>query len=145
MLNWQLDNIDRVCEEDQKQKFSCMSTHTFFTSSIIWGTLGPARMYSPGKGIYAATLYGFLAGALLPILFYVLVRVGYRRLRHIYSPSLFYGGIKWAPLNMSWMINCLYLGLLFQVYIKRRFFDWWAKYNVSSLSCTSHGPASVNV
>lgn len=107
-----------------------MSTHTFFTSSIIWGTLGPARMYSPGKGIYAVTLYGFLAGALLPILFYVLVRLGYRRLRRIYSPSLLYGGIMWAPFNMSWLINGLYLGFFFQVYVKRRFFDWWAKYNV---------------
>ena len=133
MLNWQIDNIVDICTEDQKQKFVCMTQHTFFTSSIIWGTLGPARMYGPGKGIYSDTLWGFAVGALFPIPFYVLVRMGYTRYRRIYSHSLLYGGILWAPLNLSWVINSLYLGFYFQIYVKRRFFSWWAKYNVIPL------------
>ena len=136
VLNWQLDNIENVCADNQKQKFVCMSTHTFFTSSVIWGTLGPARMYGPGKGIYSVTLYGFLVGALLPVPLYVLVRLGYTRFRHIYTPSLLFGGITWAPFNFSFSVNALYLGYFFQVYVKRRFFNWWAKYNVTSYSST---------
>jgi hypothetical protein len=87
-------------------------------------------MYGPGKGIYSVTLYGFLVGALLPVPFYLLVRMGYTRFRRIYAPSLLFGGVLWAPLNFSWVINGLYIGSYFQLYLKRRFFSWWAKYNV---------------
>ena len=132
-MNWQLDNIPDVCEDDQKQKFLCMQTHTFFTSSVIWGTLGPARMYGP-KGLYHVTLYGFLVGAFLPVPFYILSRWKYRNLRHVYSPTLLVGGLMWAPKNLSWAIPCVYLGYLFNVYIKRRHFNWWATYNVKNLS-----------
>ena len=128
-MNWQLDNIQDICEEFQKQKFKCMNAHTFFTSSIIWGTLGPQRMYGP-TGIYRVTLWGFFVGVFLPIPFYILSRWKYPQLRHVYIPSLLVGGLMWAPLNLSWMIPGVYLGYIFQVYIKRRFFNWWSGYNV---------------
>jgi len=132
MLNWQLDNIKDICEEEQKQKFLCMETHTFFTSSVIWGTIGPAKLYSPG-GIYHATLWAFLLGALLPIPLFLLSRWRYPQLRHVFTPALLKGGMFWAPLNMSYAIPGLYLGYIFQVHIKRRFFSWWSSYNVSSV------------
>ena len=132
-MGWQLDNIPNICMEGHKQKFECMSTHTFFTSSIIWGTLGPARMYGP-KGIYHVTIYGFLGGVFLPIPFYILSKWRYPQLRHIYTPSMLMGGLHWAPINLSWMITPMYMGYLFNVYIKRRFFSWWATYNVRTPS-----------
>ena len=132
VMGWQLDNIPNICEDDQKQKFMCMSTQTFFTSSIIWGTLGPARMYGP-KGIYHITIYGFLAGAFLPIPIYILTKWRYPALRHVYIPGLLMGGLHWAPGNVGFVLPGLYLGYLFNVYIKRRFFPWWATYNVRIL------------
>lgn len=129
-MNWQLDNIPNVCDENQKQKFICIHTQTFFTSSVIWGTFGPAKMYGP-RGLYHLTLYGFLVGAILPVPFYLLSRWKYRELRHVYSPTLLLGGLLWAPRNLTWITPCIYLGYLFNVYIKRRYFSWWATYNVS--------------
>jgi hypothetical protein len=131
-MNWQLDNIPGICTDTQPQKFLCMSTHTFFTSSVIWGTLGPERMY--GKhGLYGPTMYGFLAGAVLPIPCYVLARWRYPKLRQVFVPTILVGALHWAPLNLSWAIPCLYLGYIFQVYIKRRYFPWWTSYNVCCL------------
>jgi hypothetical protein len=107
-----------------------MNAKTFFTSSIIWGTLGPVRMYGP-TGIYRVTLWGFLVGALLPIPIYLLSKRKYPQLRHIYMPNLLIGGLMWAPFNLTWITPCVYLGYIFQVHIKRRFFSWWSTYNVS--------------
>jgi OPT family oligopeptide transporter len=131
VMNWQLDNIPDICEPDQKDKFACMGTHTFFTSSIIWGTLGPARMYGT-KGIYHPTIYGFLIGALLPIPFYILSRWRYPSLRHVFVPTFLVGGLFWAPLNLTWVTPALYFGYLFNVYIRKRYFGWWGTYNVRS-------------
>src|SRR5271169_6480108 len=116
-MNWQVDNIPRICETDQPQKMKCMSTHTFFTSSIIWGTLGPIRMYGP-DGIYHLTLYGFLIGALLPIPTYILSRWRYPSLRTIYTPSYLMGAICWAPYNLTFIFPAVCMGWLFNVFIK---------------------------
>lgn len=128
-MNWQLNNIPDVCQIDQKDKFTCVGTFTFFTSSLIWGTLGPGRLYG-FHGLYHTSLYGFLMGAILPIPFYLLSRWRYPQLRHVYTPLLLSGGIFWAPVNLSWLIPSLYVGYVFQVYVKRKHFEWWTNYNV---------------
>jgi hypothetical protein len=129
VMNWQIDNIQGLCTDDQPQKFICVGINTFFSSSMIWGTLGPQRMY--GKhGLYGPTLWGFLAGAILPVPFYVFGK-RYPSLRQVCTPVLLIGGLLWAPANLTWVIPPLWLGYIFLVYIKRRHFAWWASYNVS--------------
>ena len=44
IVNYQL-TIPDVCEPDQKDHFICPGINTFFTASVLWGTLGPKRMY----------------------------------------------------------------------------------------------------
>ena len=129
-MNWQLNNIPDFCQDDQPEKFTCISFYTFFTSSLIWGTIGPARMYGT-KALYNTSLYGFLVGALAPIPLYILSRWRFPELRHVYTPILFSSGAVWAPFNLSWLIPSLYLGYIFQVYMRKRHFDWWSNYNVS--------------
>jgi hypothetical protein len=129
IMNWQLDNIPDICHNNQKEKFTCTDTYSFFTSSLIWGTIGPARMYG-SKALYNKSLYGFLVGALLPIPLYLLSRWRFPELRHVFTPVLLSGGQSWAPYNLSWLIPSLYLGYIFQVYIRRRNFQWWANCNV---------------
>ena len=129
-MNWQIDNIKGICEPDQPQKFSCLaSAHTLFTSSILWGTLGPERMYG-SKGIYHATLYGFAAGAFLPIPIYLLSKWRYPRLRHVYTSAYLVGGLFWAPMNLSYIIPALWIGYFSNVFIKKRYLEWWGSFNV---------------
>ena len=129
-MNWQIDNIPDICQDDQKDKFTCIGTYTLFTSSLIWGTIGPERMYGP-NALYGPSLYGFLVGAVLPIPFYLLSRWRFPVLRHVYTPILLSGGMWWAPLNLTWIIPSLYLGYIFQVYMRRKHFEWWSNYNVN--------------
>ena len=45
---WMLHNIEDICTPHQKQGFTCPVSTTFATSSIIWGAVGPQRLFSPG-------------------------------------------------------------------------------------------------
>jgi OPT family oligopeptide transporter len=47
--NWMFSNIQDFCTTGQKDGFSCPSTRTFATNSLIWGGIGPARLFSPGQ------------------------------------------------------------------------------------------------
>lgn len=46
---WMLGNIDGICTDDQPNGFTCPNGETVYSSSIIWGLIGPARLYSVGK------------------------------------------------------------------------------------------------
>jgi OPT family oligopeptide transporter len=45
IMNWQVNGIRGVCTREAQAKFTCPGTSTFFTASVIWGTLGPIKMY----------------------------------------------------------------------------------------------------
>lgn len=42
-------------------------------------------------------------------------------------PSFIFGGVQYAPGNISYMTPVIYVALIFHVYIRRRARDWWAK------------------
>lgn len=46
--DWMVGNIENICSPDQRQGFICPSTTTFATSSVIWGAVGPTRLFSIG-------------------------------------------------------------------------------------------------
>jgi hypothetical protein len=128
-MNWQLQNIPNICQPDQKDKFTCVATYPFFTSSLVFGAIGPRRMFG-SEGQYSNCLYGFLLGAVLSIVVFALSRWRFPQFRHVYPPVLLSGGTFFAPLNVGWLIPPLYIGFLFQRYIKHKHFDWWANCNV---------------
>jgi OPT family oligopeptide transporter len=47
--DWMFANITDFCTLHQVNGFSCPSTGTFATASMIWGGVGPGRLFSPGK------------------------------------------------------------------------------------------------
>lgn len=53
-----------VCTSAAKFGMSCPGANTFFTSAVFWGTLGPARLFGPGKR-YNLMLLGFPAGVVV--------------------------------------------------------------------------------
>jgi OPT family small oligopeptide transporter len=51
--SWMFSNIPDFCSPDQVNNFICPSTSTFASSSIIWGAIGPQRIFSRG-GLYVS-------------------------------------------------------------------------------------------
>lgn len=63
---WMLGNVDGICTDDQPNGFTCPNGETVYSSSIIWGLIGPARLYSVGK-IYSGLVSAFQLMALLDL------------------------------------------------------------------------------
>ncbi|KAH6627817.1 OPT oligopeptide transporter protein-domain-containing protein [Chaetomium tenue] len=129
VLNYALKNIPGVCEPTQPDHFTCPGGRVFFSASVIWGLIGPARIFSPGQ-IYSSLFLFFILGAVTPLVIYLLAK---RRpksfLRYLMAPVIFggAGAIPPAtPLNyLSWGI----VGFVFQFLIKKRHFAWWSRLN----------------
>jgi len=53
--------------------WTCPNTKVFYSASVIWGVIGPARMFGPGA-YYSSLMWWFLIGAVAPIPVWLLAR-----------------------------------------------------------------------
>ncbi|KAF7332678.1 OPT oligopeptide transporter [Mycena kentingensis (nom. inval.)] len=127
--SWMFANVEGICTPDAVDSFVCPSTTVFAQAGVIWGAIGPARMFSIGQ-MYNPLLYGFLVGALLPIPFYFLARrypLSYWRFVNI---PVFFGGVAAIPAASPYNYAAWGLvGFIFNYVIRRRSFRWWMRYN----------------
>jgi len=145
VVDWQIKNISDLCSPRNDQHFTCPGYNTFFSAAVIWGVIGPKRMYGQ-NGIYHACTYGFLAGAVAPIPFWFLARRYPRSFwKYVHIPAFFNGGLGWAPYNLSNILPGLYFAIIFQWYIKSRALAWWSKYNYVLATALSAGVAIFGV
>ncbi|EFW21593.1 hypothetical protein D8B26_001765 [Coccidioides posadasii str. Silveira] len=145
VIIWGLGNIEGVCERDQPNRFICPGGRVFFASSVLWGLIGPARIFS-GKAMYAGLQYFWVAGALAPIFFYILARMFPRsKVRFVNTPILFGGTLMLppaTPLNyLAWGI----VGFGFQKYIRYRFTGWWMRFNYITSAALDTGLAICTI
>lgn len=126
--HWALRNIDDVCMEGQKERFTCPHTHTFFMSSVLWGVVGPRRLFGPGAP-YRAITYTIPIGLVLPIVVYMATkRWPTSWWRNVNSPIFLAGGLGWAPYNWSYMQGTVVLSIFFNYFVKQRYKGWWERY-----------------
>ncbi|KAF1933125.1 OPT superfamily oligopeptide transporter [Didymella exigua CBS 183.55] len=128
VLNWALTNISGVCTSAAVNGFTCPFSRTHFNTSTIWGAVGPRRFFS-ANATYHDLLYFFILGLMLPVVVYALKRRYPRSFwRHAHVPLLL-GGLNYLPPASgtnygSWAI----VGLVFGVYVKRKYALWWKRY-----------------
>jgi len=126
---WMFSNIEGFCDSDQKDGFICPGLAVFGNASIIWGVIGPGRLFSHGQ-LYYGLVFFFLAGILAPLLQWILLkkfRIGF--LRYINFPVAFGGtGNKPPATPLNCMLSVV-VCFIFNYIVRRRHFDWWAKYN----------------
>ncbi|KAK5118448.1 hypothetical protein LTR62_002962 [Meristemomyces frigidus] len=129
VMNWTLGAILNVCSPDQTSNFTCPNGRTFFSSSIVWGLIGPERMFGKGS-TYVASNWFWLLGALLSVAFYAISRTSTSKYaRYLHAPVMI-GAMAWlppaTPLSFStWAI----IGLIFNHFIRHRYKGWWTQYN----------------
>lgn len=127
ILIFQLNGgVHNMCDPKNTQKFTCAGSRTFFSASVLWGVIGPKRMFD---GLYPAMKYCFLIGALLPVPFYVIHRWGPRWTKSYHPLLILSGCLNWAPYNFMYYLPNLYLAAAFNLYVRHRFASWWQKYN----------------
>ncbi|KIY45482.1 OPT superfamily oligopeptide transporter [Fistulina hepatica ATCC 64428] len=121
--------VPDFCSSTQADGFTCPSTDTVATASLIWGGVGPSRIFSVGAP-YSPMLLFFLVGAVLPIPFYFLARRFPLSIWRYINIPVFFAGVGAMPpatgINYaSWAIA----GFVFNYYIRKFHFRWWMRYN----------------
>ncbi|KAK3331417.1 OPT oligopeptide transporter [Apodospora peruviana] len=129
VINFQV-NIENVCQKNAPMRFFCPGPNTFFTASVLWGTIGPIKVFGY-QGQYKELLLGFPFGIVLTVaLYFVLKRFPKNRLLRQFHPVAFwYGGINWAPYSFSYAMPSIPIALLSWWYVRSRYLAFWSKYN----------------
>lgn len=96
IMNWALGNIDDVCTPTAAFNMRCPNVSVFFNASVIWGVIGPARMFGKGS-IYSGLQWFWLAGAITPVFTWLLARRFPRSIWRYVNMPLIFGGSGWIP------------------------------------------------
>lgn len=128
VLNFQMKYIDGVCTPNAQFKLTCPGVNTFFTASVMWGTVGPTRVWGQ-NGQYSETLIGFPLGVVIVLLFWLVQKKypKWRWTRQIHPVAIMYGGVVWAPYNMSYVWPAVPIAYFSWVYLKSRYLGLWSK------------------
>jgi len=126
---WALDNIPDICSPHQKHFFTCPNLDLYNTSSMLWGGIGPRRLFSAG-GLYYPLIWFFLIGVFLPIPFYYLARRSPRSIwRYINIPVALVAADSVPPANGVNFSSWIFAGFFFQWFMRRYHYRWWIRYN----------------
>jgi len=124
---WMFKTIADICLTHQKDLLTCNNAKVFFTSSIIWGLIGPERLFSKGS-LYHPEVYAALVGALIPVPLWLWVRKYPRSIfRNVNMPVLLNGGLYIPPATGVNYSSWLVVGFTFQYWMRRHRFAWWSK------------------
>jgi OPT family oligopeptide transporter len=141
ILRFALSNIKDICTIEQKQHFSCPGAKVFYSASVIWGLLGPQRVFSPGQ-VYQLLLIGFPLGAILPVIFYYLSKKWPRSpFQYAMAPIILGGNGAIPPATPLNYLSWGFFGFIFQKYIRTRHSAWWNRLNYITASGLDTGLA----
>ncbi|PWN91992.1 OPT superfamily oligopeptide transporter [Acaromyces ingoldii] len=103
VINYQMAYIDDFCSSTQKDGFTCPFYTIFYTSALVYGLIGPQRLFGVGS-VYQSLLWCFPLGALLTLLIWL----GKRQwpnscFRLLSSPVVINGAHYFAPFNWAYV------------------------------------------
>ncbi|KAF9370969.1 hypothetical protein CPB97_002333 [Podila verticillata] len=125
--NWLLSSQDGVCTKASKD-FQCSQANTFYSASVIWGVIGPDRMFGTSS-MYNSINYFFLIGFVLPIPFYYLKKVWPNSaLEYVHIPVLLAATGMMPPAQAYNYTNWLAVGFIFQYFARRYHPEWHLRY-----------------
>ncbi|RKO86780.1 oligopeptide transporter OPT family, partial [Blyttiomyces helicus] len=121
-------------------QWDATSALQFYTASLLWGAIGPARTFGPDSP-YHVLLWFFLIGAFLPIPGYLL---------HRRYPKFGWNYINWPIMTQYWggsifkdlspaYITTLVVSYMSQFHMKRYRRDWYDKYNYTISAALDSG------
>lgn len=139
VLNWQMGNVKDICTIHQAEKFTCPSANSFFSSSVVWGVLGPKRVF---KTLYPALKWMFVLGAVLPFIVLGLKRWFPRSMYYVQPIPIIGGFTAFAPFNLAYVTPGIYVSWFFMSYLKTRYVKWWERYNYIIASSLQAGVAA---
>ncbi|KAI0338370.1 OPT superfamily oligopeptide transporter [Trametopsis cervina] len=126
---WIFSSVPDICQPHQKSSLTCPYRSVHFTSSAIWGLIGPTRQFGKDSQYYPE-VYCVLIGVLLPIPFWWWQRRRPNKWNTYISTPVLLNAVTYIPpatgINYSsWIL----VSFIFQFWVRRKSFAWWSKFN----------------
>ncbi|KAK1578746.1 hypothetical protein Q3G72_032846 [Acer saccharum] len=146
---WMLENIEDICDIESSHPdspWTCPKYRVTFDASVIWGLIGPKRLFGPG-GMYHNLVWLFLIGAFLPVPVWVMSKIfpEKRWIPLINIPVISYGFAGMPPATPTNIASWLATGAIFNYFVFRYHKRWWQKYNYVLSAALDAGTAFMGV
>ncbi|PQP94595.1 oligopeptide transporter 2 [Prunus yedoensis var. nudiflora] len=146
---WLLVSVENICNVDllpSNSPWTCPGDSVFFNASVIWGLVGPRRIFG-SLGHYSALNWFFLVGALGPLLVWSLHKAFPKQkwIAYINLPVIF-GATAVMPPATTVNFNCwIVMGIVFNYFVFRYRKRWWQRYNYVLSAALDAGLAFMGV
>ncbi|XP_038894416.1 oligopeptide transporter 3 [Benincasa hispida] len=146
---WMLDSIENICDVEAlhpDSPWTCPKYRVTFDASVIWGLIGPRRLFGPG-GLYRNLVWLFLIGAVLPVPIWALSKAFPEKkwIALINIPVISYGFAGMPPATPTNIASWLITGTVFNYFVFRYHKRWWQKYNYVLSAALDAGTAFMGV
>lgn len=130
---WLMDTIPNICDRTTllpDSPWTCPGDHVFYDASVVWGLIGPRRIFGD-LGTYSAINWFFLLGAILPLLVWWSSKAfpNQRWLRLIIVPIMISPLGETPPATAVNFTTWVFVGFVFGFMVYRYKRDWWQKCN----------------
>lgn len=146
---WLLTTVENICNPlklPEGSPWTCPGDDVFYNASIIWGVIGPLRMFT-SKGIYPELNWFFLIGLLSPIPGWLLHKKfpNKKWIRHINMPVMLGATSLLPPAKAVNYSSWFAVGIFFNFFVYRRYKEWWARHNYILSAALDAGVAFLAV
>ncbi|CAH9119455.1 unnamed protein product [Cuscuta epithymum] len=144
-----LTSIPNICQDNllpPNSQWTCPNDRVFFDASVIWGLVGPKRIFG-SLGRYGALNWGFLLGAMSPLVVWLFQR-GFpskRWISLINLPVLLSATATMPPATSLNFNSWIVVGTIFNFFIFRYRRKWWQRYNYVLSAAMDAGLACMAV
>lgn len=144
-----LESVKNICHKDllpEGSPWTCPSDRVFFDASVIWGLVGPKRIFG-SLGDYQALNWFFVGGAIGPVIVWLLHKKFPKQswIPLINLPVLL-GATGMMPPATALNYNAwIIVGTIFNFFVFRYRKAWWQRYNYVLSAALDAGVAFMAV
>ncbi|KNA11556.1 hypothetical protein SOVF_134080 [Spinacia oleracea] len=146
---WLLNSIHNICDDSllpADSPWTCPGDRVFFDASVIWGLVGPKRIFGD-LGTYKAMNWFFIGGAIGPIIVWLFHKAFPKQswIPLINLPVLL-GATAYMPPATTVNYNAwIIVGTIFNFFVFRYRKQWWQRYNYILSAALDAGVAFMAV
>ncbi|KAI3685934.1 hypothetical protein L1987_79603 [Smallanthus sonchifolius] len=145
---YMLTNVDQIChpKPGSNSPWTCPNDHVFFDASVIWGLVGPRRIFGP-LGHYGSLNWFFLGGLLGPVVVWICHRLfpSVSWIPLINLPVLLGATAAMPPATAVNYNSWILFGTIFNFFVFRYRKMWWKRYNYILSAALDAGVAFMAV
>uniref|UniRef100_A0A0D9WRV8 Oligopeptide transporter 4 n=1 Tax=Leersia perrieri TaxID=77586 RepID=A0A0D9WRV8_9ORYZ len=145
---WLLGSVKDICQDSlpADSPWTCANDRVSFDASVIWGLVGPLRIFGP-EGNYGALNWFFLVGAAGPVIVYIFHKMfpNKKWITLINLPVLIGATASMPPATSVNYNSWLLTSTIFNFFVFRYRKKWWERYNYILSAALDAGVAFMAV